>query len=114
MSTGAWIGFHWSAWFIRLVFFFLHVQGSRVYLERAGDLTPLLGAEEHARAPVRCFSLEDGALFVEAVPAMDISRRITALQYELVPRQVPGGHMYPYLDSGPGKEVHGASLSSYL
>ncbi|TNM85406.1 hypothetical protein fugu_007677 [Takifugu bimaculatus] len=78
-----------------------HSQGSRVYLERAGDLTLLLGAEEHARAPVRCFSLEDGALFVEAVPAMDISRRITALQYELVPRQVPGGHMYPYLNSGP-------------
>lgn len=85
-----------------------------MYLERAGDLTLLLGAEEHARAPVRCFSLENGALFVEAVPAMDISRRITALQYELVPRQVPGGHMYPYLNSGPGKEAPGASVYSYL
>lgn len=85
-----------------------------MYLERAGDLTLLLGAEGHARAPVRCFSLEDGALFVEAVPAVDISRRITALQYELVPRQVPGGHMYPYLNSGPGKEARRASVYSYL
>lgn len=75
-----------------------------MYLERAGDLTLLLAAEEHARAAVRCFSLEDGALFVEAVPATDISRRITALQYELVPRQGPRGHMYPHLNSGPGNE----------
>lgn len=85
-----------------------------MYLERAGDLTLLLGAEEHGRAPVRCFNLQDGALFVEAVPATDISRRITALQYELVPRQVPGGHMYPHLNSGPGKEAPAASVSSYL
>lgn len=87
----------------------LRVQGSHVYLERAGHLTLLLAEEEHAQAAVRCFSLEDGALFVEAVPAMDISRRITALQYELVPRQGPGGHAYPYLSSGLGK---GASAHS--
>lgn len=83
--------------------FVLRLQGSHVYLERAGDLTLLLAEEEQAQAAVRCFRLEDGALFVEAVPAMDISRRITALRYELVPRQGPGGHAYPYLSSGLGK-----------
>lgn len=74
-----------------------------MYLERAGNLTLLLAEEEHALAAVRCFSLEDGALFVEAVPAVDISRRITALRYELVPRQGPRGRAYPYLSSGLGK-----------
>ncbi|TMS23166.1 Meteorin-like protein [Larimichthys crocea] len=34
------------------------------------------------------------------VPQTDISRRITAFQYELVPSQGPGAHMYPYLHSG--------------
>lgn len=83
----------------------VRVQGSHVYLERAGDLKLLLAEDEHAQAAVRCFSLEDGALFVEAVPAVDISRRITALRYELVPRQGPGGHAYPYLSPGPGKSA---------
>lgn len=72
-------------------------QGSNIYLERAGDLMLLLAEKEHARGSVRCFGLAEGALFVEAVPALDISRKITAFQYELVPSQGPGGHMYPYL-----------------
>lgn len=78
-------------------------QGSRVYLEHAGGLALLLAEDEHARADVRCFGLDGAALFVEAAPAADISRRITALQYELVPRQGPGGHMYPYLDPALGE-----------
>lgn len=98
--------------FLHRTGFALLVQGSHVYLERSGDLTLLLAEEEHARAPVRCFGLEEGALFVEAVPASDISRRITALQYELVPGRGPGGHMYPYLNSGLGKGEHGASVYS--
>ncbi|XP_036967287.1 meteorin-like protein [Acanthopagrus latus] len=77
-----------------------HSQGSHVYLERAGDLTLLLAEKDHALDTVRCFSLAQGALFVEAIPQTDISRRITAFQYELVPSQGPGTHMYPYLHPG--------------
>lgn len=86
------------------------VQGSHVYLERAGDLTLLLAEKDHDQGTVHCFSLAEGALFVEAVPVTDISRRITAFQYELVPSQGPGGHMYPYLHPSLGKEMHAASL----
>ncbi|XP_041642276.1 meteorin-like protein [Cheilinus undulatus] len=75
-------------------------QGSNVYLERAGDLTLLLPERDLAQGTVRCFSLTEGALFVEAIPQTDISRRITAFQYELVPSQGPGAHMYPYLHPG--------------
>ncbi|KAM9856813.1 meteorin-like protein [Aulostomus maculatus] len=75
-------------------------QGSHVYLERAGELKLLLAEREQAKGMVHCFSLADGALFVEAVPQTDISRRITAFQYELVPSRGPGGHMYPYLHPG--------------
>ncbi|XP_028271435.1 meteorin-like protein [Parambassis ranga] len=75
-------------------------QGSHVYLEHAGDLRLLLADKDQARGEVHCFSLAEGALFVEAIPQMDISRKITAFQYELVPSQGPGAHMYPYLHSG--------------
>lgn len=88
----------------------LRVQGSHVYLERAGDLTLLLAEKDHAQGTVRCFRLAEGALFVEAVPVTDISRRITAFQYELVPSQGPGGHLYPYLHPSLGKELLAASL----
>ncbi|XP_051240252.1 meteorin-like protein [Dicentrarchus labrax] len=79
---------------------YTYSQGSHLYLERAGDLTLLLAEEDHAQGTVHCFSLAEGALFVEAVPHTDISRRITAFQYELVPSQGPGAHMYPYLHPG--------------
>ncbi|XP_029920819.1 meteorin-like protein [Myripristis murdjan] len=75
-------------------------QGALVYLEQAGDLMLLLGEKEQAQGMVQCFSLAEGALFVEAVSQTDISRRITAFQYELVPSQGPGAHMYPYLHPG--------------
>ncbi|XP_065808883.1 meteorin-like protein [Labrus bergylta] len=75
-------------------------KGSNLYLEHAGDLTLLLAERDQARGTVHCFSLTEGALFVEAVPQTDISRRITAFQYELVPSQGPGAHMYPYLHPG--------------
>lgn len=75
-----------------------------MYLERAGDLTLLLTEKDQAEGTVHCFSLTEGALFVEAEPQTDISRRITAFQYELVPSQRPGAHMYPYLHSGLGKK----------
>ncbi|KAM4584421.1 meteorin-like protein [Odontesthes bonariensis] len=78
----------------------IHSQGSRVYLEHEGDLRLLLSDEDQARGAVHCFSLAGGALFVEAIPQTDISRRITAFQYELVPSQGPGAHMYTYLHPG--------------
>uniref|UniRef100_A0A3B5MDF3 Meteorin-like protein n=1 Tax=Xiphophorus couchianus TaxID=32473 RepID=A0A3B5MDF3_9TELE len=65
-------------------------QGSHVYLEHQGDLRLLLSDADQAQGAVRCFSLKEGALFVEAVPQRDISRKITAFQYELVPSQGPG------------------------
>ncbi|XP_030002318.1 meteorin-like protein [Sphaeramia orbicularis] len=75
-------------------------KGSRVYLEHAGDVRLLLAEGEQSQGTVHCFSLADGALFVEAASQMDISRKITAFQYELVPSQGPGAHMYPYLHHG--------------
>ncbi|KAF7656666.1 hypothetical protein LDENG_00037700 [Lucifuga dentata] len=77
-----------------------HSQGARVYLERAGELKLLLGEKEQALGTVRCYNLTEGALFVEAVPQTDISRRITAFQYDLVSSQGPGAHTYPYLNPG--------------
>lgn len=88
----------------------LCAQGSHVYLERAGDLTLLLEEKDRTQGTVRCFSLAEGALFVEAIPVGDISRRITAFQYELVPSQGLGGHTYTYLNPGLGEEVHAATL----
>ncbi|KAK2815840.1 hypothetical protein Q5P01_026307 [Channa striata] len=78
----------------------IYSKGSHVYLERAGHLKLLLAEQDQAQATVRCFRLAEGVLFVEAVPQADISRRITAFQYELVPSQGPGAHMYPYLHAG--------------
>ncbi|XP_056136621.1 meteorin-like protein [Lampris incognitus] len=75
-------------------------QGAQVYLERAGELRLLLGERAQAQGTVHCFSLEEGVLFVEAVAQTDISRRITAFQYELVPSQGPAAYMYPYLHPG--------------
>lgn len=70
----------------------------------------LLAEKEHAQGAVHCFELADGALFVEAAPATDISRRITAFQYELVPSKGPRWHMYPYLHPSGGKMAHAAHI----
>lgn len=59
-------------------------RGTNIYLDRNGKLRLLLREEEQARARVQCFGIREGALFIEAIPHMDISRRITAFQYELV------------------------------
>ncbi|KAA8595116.1 hypothetical protein FQN60_012251, partial [Etheostoma spectabile] len=75
-------------------------QGSNVFLEHSGDLRMLLAEKDQAQSTVHCFSLAEGAVFVEAVPQTDISRRITAFQYELVSSQGPGAHMNPYLHPG--------------
>ena len=84
-----------------------------MYLEQAGGLSVLLGEREQALGAVRCFSLAQGTLFVEAVAHTDISRRITAFQYELVPSQGPGANMYPYLHSGTGETRDGTGCHGY-
>lgn len=81
-----------------------------MYLEHNGDLRMLLAEKDQAQGTVHCFSLAEGALFVEAVPQEDISRRITAFQYELVSSQGPGAHMYPYLHPGLGKRMNAPIL----
>ncbi|NWS74257.1 METRN protein, partial [Crotophaga sulcirostris] len=59
-------------------------RGAQLYLEREGDLELLL--PEAPRPRVRCFSWlprEKVALFLQATPHRDISRRIAAFRYEL-------------------------------
>lgn len=74
-------------------------KGSHIYLEHTGELRLLLTEEQQAQATVHCFSLAQGTLFVEAAAHADISRRITAFQYELLPSH-PGATLYPYLHQG--------------
>ncbi|XP_056128036.1 meteorin-like protein [Rhinichthys klamathensis goyatoka] len=74
-------------------------RGATLFLERAGELRALLSEEEQAAGVVRCFSLEEGALFVEASARRDISRRVTAFQYQLIPTQTPGDR--PYSPAAP-------------
>ncbi|XP_041943307.1 meteorin-like protein [Alosa sapidissima] len=64
-------------------------SGTNIYLDRSGKLRLLLREEEQAGARVHCFSIQEGAVFIEAVLHQDISRRITAFQYELV-ADLPG------------------------
>ncbi|KAI7803772.1 meteorin-like protein [Triplophysa rosa] len=59
-------------------------SGAHIYLDRLGKLRLLLREEDQAEGKVHCFSIQEGALFIEAVPQRDISRKITAFQYELV------------------------------
>lgn len=64
-------------------------SGTNIYLDKAGKLRLLLREEEQVPARVHCFSIQEGAVFIEAVLHQDISRRITAFQYELV-ADLPG------------------------
>lgn len=65
-------------------------RGARLYVERAGALRLLLTEQDQAAGRVRCFSLQEGVLFVEASARRDISRRITAFQYQLTSTHTPG------------------------
>ncbi|XP_064178368.1 meteorin [Anguilla rostrata] len=63
-------------------------HGAQLYLERDGILELLVGDRPDAQRPprVRCFSRQPGervALFLQATPHQDISRRIAAFRYEL-------------------------------
>ncbi|KAI1884353.1 hypothetical protein AGOR_G00225540 [Albula goreensis] len=59
-------------------------RGTNIYLDKAGKLRLLLTENEQAQGQVHCFGIQEGALFVEAIPYRDISRKITAFHYELV------------------------------
>lgn len=59
-------------------------SGTNIYLDRAGKLRLLLQEQDQAQGKVHCFGIQEGAMFIEAVPHLDISRRATAFQYELV------------------------------
>ncbi|KAL0202632.1 hypothetical protein M9458_000650, partial [Cirrhinus mrigala] len=71
-------------------------RGATLYVERAGELRLLLTEEDQAVGRVRCFGLQEGALFVEASARRDISRRITAFQYQLISTQTPGEETYSH------------------
>ncbi|KAJ8364169.1 hypothetical protein SKAU_G00130000 [Synaphobranchus kaupii] len=63
-------------------------HGAQLYLERDGILELLVGDRPESQRPprVRCFSRHPGervALFLQATPHQDISRRIAAFRYEL-------------------------------
>ncbi|XP_030646548.1 meteorin-like protein [Chanos chanos] len=68
-------------------------SGTNIYLDRMGKLRLLLREEEQSRGKVHCFGIQDGAIFIEAVPQRDISRKITAFQYELINHR-PGTEPY--------------------
>lgn len=68
--------------------------GTNIYLDRVGKLRLLLQEQDQAQSKVHCFGIEEGALFIEAVPHMDISRRATEFQYELIhDRLGPAPHL---------------------
>lgn len=71
-------------------------NGTNIYLDRAGKLRLLLREQDLAQGKVHCFSIQEGALFIEAIPHMDISRRITAFQYELVSSRPAGANVHSF------------------
>lgn len=65
-----------------------HFHGAQLYLERDGVLELLISDRLESSPPprVRCFSRLPGervALFLQATPHQDISRRIASFRYEL-------------------------------
>ncbi|KAK7930186.1 hypothetical protein WMY93_006581 [Mugilogobius chulae] len=75
-------------------------KGSHIYLEQVGELKLLLTEEQQAQGAVHCFRITEGALYVEAAAHSDISRRITAFQYELMTSH-PQVHMFTSVHQEP-------------
>ncbi|XP_059407386.1 meteorin-like protein [Carassius carassius] len=73
-------------------------RGATLYVEQSGALRLLLTEEDQASGRVRCFSLQEGVLFVEASARRDISRTVTAFQYQLMSTQTPGDGSYSHTD----------------
>ncbi|XP_044153401.1 meteorin-like protein [Bufo gargarizans] len=63
---------------------FVGSEGANIYLEKTGELKLLVRDGDHQPQKVHCFSLDQGGLFIEATPQLDISRKITGFQYELI------------------------------
>ncbi|XP_032661574.1 meteorin-like protein isoform X2 [Chelonoidis abingdonii] len=70
-------------------------QGASIYVERAGQLHLVVSEAEEARLRhVSCFSTHTPqrvALFLQASPQRDISRRTASFQYELLSNQSAAG-----------------------
>ncbi|XP_068065789.1 meteorin-like protein isoform X3 [Anomalospiza imberbis] len=70
-------------------------QGASIYVERAGQLHLVVSEAEGARPRhVSCFSAHSPqrvALFLQASPQRDISRRTASFQYELLSNQSTAG-----------------------
>ncbi|KAK1162212.1 meteorin-like protein [Acipenser oxyrinchus oxyrinchus] len=64
-------------------------KGANIYLEKSGNLKLLIREQDHSPNQVYCYGIDEGSLFIEATLQQDISRKITAFQYELV-NQRPG------------------------
>ncbi|KAM9296466.1 meteorin-like protein [Gastrophryne carolinensis] len=62
-------------------------KGSNIYLEKTGELKMLFRDGENIPNKVYCFSQDKPVLFIEATPQLDISRKITGFQYELISRR---------------------------
>ncbi|XP_038613198.1 meteorin-like protein [Tachyglossus aculeatus] len=61
--------------------------GANIYLEKTGELKLLIRDGESSPKKISCFGFEQGGLFVEATPQLDISRKITRFQYELIDKR---------------------------
>ncbi|XP_006012443.1 meteorin-like protein [Latimeria chalumnae] len=63
-------------------------RGASIYLEKAGELKLLVSEENRRPNKVYCYGMDQGALFIEATPKQDISKKITGFQYELRKQRV--------------------------
>nr|XP_033817469.1 meteorin-like protein [Geotrypetes seraphini] len=59
-------------------------RGANIYLEKTGELKLLVQDGNNLPNKVYCFGFDQGGLFIEASPQLDISRKITGFQYELI------------------------------
>ncbi|NWZ37010.1 METRL protein, partial [Brachypodius atriceps] len=77
-------------------------QGANIYVERGGQLHLVLGEAQGARPRhVSCFSARSAqgvALFLQASPQRDISRRTASFQYELLSNQSAAGTDFKKMD----------------
>ncbi|XP_039596417.1 meteorin-like protein isoform X1 [Polypterus senegalus] len=67
-------------------------RGANIYIERAGKLELLVNEEASWLGQVYCFSVErpqQAAVFLQASPQQDISRRTVGFQYELLSSGTP-------------------------
>lgn len=81
--------------------------GAQLYLERDGVLELLLG-DVTGHSHTRCFSVTPGerpALFLQATPHQDISRRIAAFRYEVRVEQTNDNSIHTEPVSSEGEQT---------